>query len=69
MQTQISRVSGPHVLTRSIVKHIFEEYSPDFVRVMHFYFSKTSRPALGLTQPPVQWVLVALPPGGKAAGA
>jgi hypothetical protein len=32
-------------------------------------FSKSSRPALGSTQPPIQWVPGALSPGGKAAGA
>jgi hypothetical protein len=31
-------------------------------------FSKISRPALGLKQPPIQWV-PAFFPGGKAAGA
>jgi hypothetical protein len=41
------------------------------VRVKNFHFSISSRPALGFTQPPIQWV----PrggggsfPGGKAAG-
>jgi hypothetical protein len=28
--------------------------------------ASVSRPALGLTQPPVQWVLGVLSPGGKA---
>jgi hypothetical protein len=30
-----------------------------------FLFSKSSRPALGSTQPPMQWVLGALSPGVK----
>jgi hypothetical protein len=29
---------------------------------------RTSRPALGSTQPPIQWVLVALSPGVKQPG-
>jgi hypothetical protein len=33
-----------------------------------FPFSKESRPALGPTQPPVQWVQGALPPGLKWQG-
>jgi hypothetical protein len=32
-------------------------------------FSTSSRPALGSTQPPMQWVPGALSPGGKVAGA
>jgi hypothetical protein len=38
-------------------------------RVKNFLFSKSSRPALGSTQPPIQWVPGALAPGGKVAGA
>jgi hypothetical protein len=34
-----------------------------------FLFIATSRPTLGLTQPPIQWVPGTLFPGGKAAGA
>jgi hypothetical protein len=33
-----------------------------------FFFFIMSRPTLGLTQPPIQWVLGVLPLGGKAAG-
>jgi hypothetical protein len=33
-----------------------------------FLFAATSRPALGLTQPPVQWVLIALFPEVKRPG-
>jgi hypothetical protein len=32
-------------------------------RVMNFLLSTTSRPTLGSTQPPIQWVLGALSPG------
>jgi hypothetical protein len=35
----------------------------------NFLFSKFSRPALLLKQPPSQWVPGALSPGGKATGA
>jgi hypothetical protein len=38
-------------------------------RVKNYYFSMLSRPALGSTQPPIQWVPGGLFPGGKAAGA
>jgi hypothetical protein len=33
-----------------------------------FLFSITCRPALGPTQPPVQWVQEEVPPGGKRLG-
>jgi hypothetical protein len=38
-------------------------------RVKNFLFSKLSRPALGSTQPPIQWVPWRSFPGGKVAGA
>jgi hypothetical protein len=38
-------------------------------RVKNFLFSTLSRLALGSTQSPIQWVLWAISPGGKAAGA
>jgi hypothetical protein len=37
-------------------------------RVKNFLFSKSSRPALGPTQPPIQWVLGALSPMVKRSG-
>jgi hypothetical protein len=37
-------------------------------RVKNFLFSTTSRPALGSTQPPIQWVPRALSPGAKRPG-
>jgi hypothetical protein len=36
-------------------------------KIFHFFIS--SRPALGPTQPPIQWVLGAVSPEGRAAGA
>jgi hypothetical protein len=36
--------------------------------VKNFYFSMLSRPALGSTQPPLQWVPGALSPGVKRPG-
>jgi hypothetical protein len=41
--------------------------SPGMVK--NFLFSMLSRPSLGSTQPPIQWVLGATFPVGKAAGA
>jgi hypothetical protein len=38
------------------------------VRVKNFHFSTSSRPALGYTQPPIQWVPGALSPGVKRPG-
>jgi hypothetical protein len=37
-------------------------------RVKNFLFSTASRPALGLTHPPIQWVPAALSPGVKRQG-
>jgi hypothetical protein len=37
--------------------------------MINFLFSMSSRPALGPIQYPIQWVLGARSPGGKAAGA
>jgi hypothetical protein len=37
-------------------------------RVKNFLFSKSSRPAVGSTQPPIQWVLGALFRGVKRLG-
>jgi hypothetical protein len=41
--------------------------TPD--RVKNFFFSTSSRPALGSTRPPIKCVPEVLSPGGKAAGA
>jgi hypothetical protein len=38
-------------------------------RVKNFLLSTSSTPALGSTQPPIQWVPGALSQGGKAVGA
>jgi hypothetical protein len=37
-------------------------------RVKNFLFSTSSRPALGFTQPPIQWAPGALSPGVKRPG-
>jgi hypothetical protein len=37
-------------------------------RLKNFLFSTSSRPVLGLTQPPIQWVTGALSPGVKRPG-
>jgi hypothetical protein len=37
-------------------------------RVKNFLFSTLSRPAVGCTQPPIQWVPGALSPGVKRSG-
>jgi hypothetical protein len=37
-------------------------------KVKNFLFSKSSRPALGSTQPPIQWVPRGLSPGVKRSG-
>jgi hypothetical protein len=37
-------------------------------KVKNFLFSTSSRPTLGPTQPPIQWVLGALSPGLKKPG-
>jgi hypothetical protein len=37
-------------------------------RVKNFHFSKSSRPSLGSTQPPIQWVPGAISPGLKRQG-
>jgi hypothetical protein len=42
------------------------ELSPG--KVKNFLFSTSSRPALGPTQPPIEWVLGALSPGVKRLG-
>jgi hypothetical protein len=39
--------------------------SSSYSRVKNFLFSTSSRPVLGPTQPPFQWVLAALSPGVK----
>jgi hypothetical protein len=41
----------------------------DFQSFIIFPFTTASRPALGPTQPPIQWVPEALSLGDKAAGA
>jgi hypothetical protein len=38
------------------------------VGVKNFYFSMSSRPSLGSTQPPTKWVPGALSPGVKRPG-
>jgi hypothetical protein len=37
----------------------------EFRRVKNFFFSKSSRPTLGSTQPPIQWLPGALSPEVK----
>jgi hypothetical protein len=44
-------------------KQRLSDSSPGTVK--NFLFSKSSRPALGFTQPPIQWVPGALSPGVK----
>jgi hypothetical protein len=46
----------------------YELYGPEIESQWGRDFSHPSRPALGSTQRPIEWVLVLLP-GGKAAGA
>jgi hypothetical protein len=41
---------------------------PSSGKVKNFLFSKLSRPALGSTQPPIQWVPGTLSPGVKRQG-
>jgi hypothetical protein len=41
---------------------------PSAGRVKNFLFSTSSRPTLGSTQPPIQWVPEALSPGVKRQG-
>jgi hypothetical protein len=54
----LSRFSVTLRLLRIFLFLILQRY-----RVKNFHFSKSSRPALGSTQPPVQWVPGALSPG------
>jgi hypothetical protein len=43
-------------------------YGLDDRKVKNFHFSMSSRPAVGPTQPPIQWVSGALSPGIKLPG-
>jgi hypothetical protein len=58
------RLQSKHILTCIYLGWTTERSSPG--RVKNFHFSMSSRPALGSTQPPVQWVPGVKRPGREA---
>jgi hypothetical protein len=63
-QFKKSTSSGLEPVTFQLAAYCLNHYA----RVHNFHFSTSSIPALGSTQPPIQWVPGALSPGVKWSG-
>jgi hypothetical protein len=72
-----SNGSTCHNINRMAMRRLYSDWlragrlrgrSSSTGRVKNFLFSKSSRPALGSTQPPIQWVPGVLSPGVKRPG-